>query len=114
MSDFGSEMGANASEEGPPERQPADGDPAEPASNETHASGSTGANDAADTDKAASAPPAAVSAEEPKTEDSDGAEDGAATGWQRVRQPVLRLPGVAKIANRRQEERLLKKIEEQA
>jgi len=50
----------------------------------------------------------------PKTEDSDGAEDGAATGWQRVRQPVLRLPGVAKIAHRRQEERLLKKFEEQA
>ena len=111
MSNSGSEVEANASEDGPSRSHPADGGPAEPA---TRANGPTDVSDAADTDEGADSAPMAVSAQAPEIEDLDEAVDGAGTVWGRIRQPVLRLPGIAKIAQRRQEERLLAKMEEES
>lgn len=101
-------MGANTSGDGPHKSQSADTDSAESASN-----GSTGVS-YADQGKDASSPPTAVSAEAPEAEGLDGTEDGAFTGWQRIRQPFLRLPGIAQIAQTRKEERWHKKWEEEA
>jgi hypothetical protein len=106
---MGGAVGASASEDGLSESQPADEDPAEPA---THVNGPADVSDTADADAGTSSPPVSASEEAPETEDVDEAEDGTATRWDRIRQPVLRLPGIAKIAQRRQDERVFTKWEE--
>ncbi len=103
VSDFGSEMGANAPEGGAAEGQPLDGNSVEDAPGSLDSSDLTIGSETAGAGQSADA-----------TGMSDPANRSAAALARRLSEPFLRLPGVAQAAKRRREAKSFAELEEQA